>query len=136
MTTVGGVYLDTSALGRIVLDEPDSDAISEAVARFATVASSRLLGIELHRLGLRVGIATEEIETWLDAVALVPMEDTILAAAETVSPAAVATLDAIHLATALRLAAEGHVEAIMTFDLRLAEGAREHGLTVVAPAIG
>jgi predicted nucleic acid-binding protein len=63
----------------------------------------------------------------------VPMDDAILSAAEAVSPASVATLDAIHLATALQLAAERHVAAIMTFDVRLAEGAREHGLAVIVP---
>jgi len=131
---VTGVYLDTSALGRVVLDEPDSDAISRALAGFHAVVSSRLLGIELRRLGLRTGISREEIETWLTGVALVPMEDAILAAAEAVSPASVATLDAIHLATALQLAAEGHVASIMTFDRQLAEGAREHGLTLIAPS--
>lgn len=130
---MAGVYLDTSALGRVVLDEPDSDAISEALAGFDAVVSSRLLGLELHRLGLRTGIDREEIETWLTGVALVPMEDALLVAAEAVSPATVATLDAIHLATALQLAAEGHVASIMTFDRQLAVGAREHGLTVIAP---
>jgi predicted nucleic acid-binding protein len=131
---VAGVYLDTSALGRVVLDEPGSAAIGAALAAFDAVVSSRLLRIELHRVGLRTGIAREEIDTWLAGVALVPMDDAILSAAEAVSPASVATLDAIHLATALRLAADGHVASIMTFDARLAEGAREHGLTVIAPS--
>jgi predicted nucleic acid-binding protein len=130
---VAGVYLDTSALGRLVLDEPDSDAIGAALAEFEAVVSSRLLRVELHRVGLRTGIAREEIDTWLAGVSLVPMDDAILSAAEAVSPASVATLDAIHLATALQLAAERHVASIMTFDVRLAEGAREHGLAVIAP---
>lgn len=130
---MAGVYLDTSALGRVVLDEPESDAIGEALAGFELVASSRLLRIELHRLGLRTGIARAEIESWLTSVALVPMDEEILSAAETIAPSTVATLDAIHLATAVQLAAEGHVEAIMTFDMQLAEGATEHGLAVAAP---
>jgi uncharacterized protein len=131
---VPGVYLDTSALGRVVLDEPDGDAIGAALVAFDAVVSSRLLRIELHRLGLRADIAREEIEVWLAGVAIVPMDEAILAAAEAVSPASVATLDAIHLATALQLAAERHIASIMTFDARLAEGAREHGLDVIAPA--
>lgn len=129
-----GIYLDTSALGRVVLDEPDGDAIGAALAGFEAVVSSRLLRIELHRLGRRTGIASEEIEGWLAGVAIVPMDDAILAAAEGVSPASVATLDAIHLATALQLAAERHIASIMTFDARLAGGAREHGLDVVMPS--
>jgi predicted nucleic acid-binding protein len=131
---VAGVYLDTSALGRVMLDEPDGDAIGAALAAFDAVVSSRLLRIELHRLGLRAGIASEEIEGWLAGIAIVPMDDAILAAAEAVPPASVATLDAIHLATALRLAAKGHVASIMTFDARLAEGARAHGLDVIMPS--
>ena len=62
------------------------------------------------------------------------MDDAILAAAEAVAPASVATLGAIHLATALHLAAERHVTSMMTFDARLAEGAREHGLDVIMPS--
>jgi predicted nucleic acid-binding protein len=130
---VAGVYLDTSALGRVVLDEPDADAIGAAMTAFDAIISSRLLRIELHRLGLRAGIPREEIEPWLAGVALVPMDDAILSSAETVSPASVASLDAIHLATALQLADEQHITSIMTFDARLAEGAREHGLPVIAP---
>ncbi|MET0603676.1 MAG: PIN domain-containing protein [Baekduia sp.] len=131
---MAGIYLDTSALGRVVLDEPDGAAIGAALAAFDAVISSRLLAIELHRMGLRTGIAREEIETWLTGVSLVPMDDAILSAAESVSPASVATLDAIHLATALQLAAGQHVTSIMTFDARLAEGAGKHGLAVIAPS--
>lgn len=131
---MAGVYLDTSALGRLVLDEPDATAIGASLARFDSIVSSRLLRIELHRLGLRAHVGAEEIEQWLAAVALVPIDDAILAAAETVSPASVATLDAIHLTTALELTAAGHVGSLMTFDGRLADGAREHGLTVLAPS--
>lgn len=129
-----GVYLDTSALGRLVLDEPDATAIGAALAMFESIVSSRLLRIELHRLGLRAHVRAEEIEQWLAGVALVPIDDAILAAAETVSPASVSTLDAIHLATALELSTAQHIGSLMTFDERLAEGAREHGLTVLAPS--
>jgi predicted nucleic acid-binding protein len=130
---VAGVYLDTSALGRVVLDEPDGDAIGAALIASDAVVSSRLLRIELHRLGLRADIAREEIEAWLAGVAIVPMDEPILATAEAISPSSVATLNAIHLATALQLAAEGHIASIMTFDVRLAKGAREHGLDVITP---
>jgi hypothetical protein len=54
-------------------------------------------------------------------------------AAETVEPTTVATLDAIYLVAALRVAQAGLLDAVMTYDERLAAGAREHGLRVVAP---
>jgi len=71
----------------------------------------------------------------LAEVALISLDDTILTASETVIPTNVGTLDAIHLATATRLAKAGDVDAIMTYDKRLAEGAREHGITVLSPEV-
>src|SRR5947209_2827538 len=70
----------------------------------------------------------------LDAAALVPLDQATLDAAETVSPSTVGTLDAIHLVTALRLADEGLLEAVLTYDARLAAAAASHGLGVLAPA--
>jgi len=70
----------------------------------------------------------------LAGVALLPVDEDVLTAAETVAPSTVGTLDAIHLVTALRLAAGGRLDAIMSYDARLLEGAREHGMTVLAPA--
>ena len=67
-------------------------------------------------------------------MALIPLSEAILLAAETLTPAGVSTLDAIHLATALELAGHGALDAIMTFDARLADAAGAHGLAVLAPA--
>jgi predicted nucleic acid-binding protein len=132
---MSGVYLDTSALGRVVLDEPDRGPIISVLDGYEKVVSSRLLRIEIHRLGLRAGIAADELDRSLTRVALVPIDETILSSAESVGPPTVATLDAIHLVTAVRLATEGDLDAIMTFDRQLADGAREHGLAVVAPGL-
>ena len=65
---------------------------------------------------------------------LIPLDDAILASSQTLLPATIATLDAIHLATALRLAAGGVLDTVMTYDRRLADGAAHHGLRVLAPA--
>jgi predicted nucleic acid-binding protein len=58
----------------------------------------------------------------------------VLALAETISPSSIATLDAIHLVTAVRAARLAGVETVMTYDQQLADGAREHGLRVIAPS--
>ena len=125
-----GVYLDTSALGRVLLGEPDSASVLAALSAFDQHVASRLLRIELRRLALRHNLL-ENADQLLGAVALVPMDEPILEAAETVPPESVATLDAIHLATALRLATGGVVDAVLTYDERLASGARHHGLEVL-----
>lgn len=127
------VYLDTSVLGRVLLGEPDSSAIMRELGAFDQRVASRLLRIELRRLAIRED-RLAEADQLLAGVALLPLDSEMLAEAETVPPPTVATLDAIHLATALRLAGAGRLDALMTYDKRLAGGASEHGLTVLAPS--
>jgi predicted nucleic acid-binding protein len=143
------VYVDTSALGRVLLNEPDRPAIQRALEDFDEVISSRLLWIELGRLARRKEAelagkttASEFIalsEELLRGVIAIPMEGMeeagkgALANAIALPPFSVATLDAIHLATAVMMA--GHLPVdFMTYDKRLAAGAREHGFTVLSPS--
>lgn len=126
------VYVDTSAIGRVLLGEPDAPAVLRALAGFDQHVASLLMRVELLRLAFREGVV-DAAERLVAGVALVPLDDPILAAAETVHPPSVATLDAIHLATVLRLAEAGVLETVMTYDARLADGANHHGLRVMAP---
>lgn len=116
----------------MLLGESDQHVIVATLRGFDRRLTSRLLAVELRRLALREGLV-EDAERLLEGTSLIPLDDEILNAAEGLHPANVATLDAIHLATALRLAADGAIDALMTYDRRLAEGARFHGLTVLAP---
>lgn len=130
---MGAVYIDTSALGRVLLDEPDKSAIKDALDSFDQVTASRLLRIELRRVGLKRGLL-DRAEALLADIALIPLEDQILTATETLTPASVGTLDAIHLATAVQLTKAGKLNALMTYNKGLAAGAREHGITVLSPS--
>ena len=130
---MAAVYVDTSAVGRVLLGEPDAQAVLRGLASFDQHVASRLMRIELRRLALRED-ALDAADRLLTGVALIPLDEAILAASETLLPATVATLDAIHLATALRLAAEGMLDTVMTYDRRLSDGAEEHSLRVLAPA--
>jgi predicted nucleic acid-binding protein len=130
---VPAVYLDTSALGRVLLGEPDAVAILRDLAAYEQRVASQLIRVELRRLALREGLL-DAAERLLTGVALVPLDDAVLAAAETVEPDTVATLDALHLVTAIRLSDAGLLDAVMTYDARLADGARRHGLSVIAPS--
>jgi len=118
---------------RILLGEPDAPAILEATRGFDLLVASRLLRVELRRLGLGEH-RVSEADRLLAGIALVPVGEEVLAAAESVPPAMVTPLDAVHLVTALRLADAGAVDSVMTYDRRLAEGAASHGLAVVAPS--
>lgn len=127
------VYLDTSALGRVLLGEPDAPAVLRELASLHQRVASRLMRVELRRLALREG-RLDDADQLLTAVALLPVDEELLAAAETLPPSSVATLDAIHLATAVRLRGAGRLDAVMTYDLRLAGRARQHDIAVLAPA--
>jgi predicted nucleic acid-binding protein len=127
-----GVYLDTSAVGRVLLGEPDAAAITRELRRFEQHVSSRLLRLELCRLALRENLL-DAAEQLLGGIALVALDDATLRAAETIPPKTVASLDAIHLVTALGLADAGFADAVMTYDARLAEALGDHGLAVIAP---
>ena len=127
------VYIDTSVLGRILFDEPETSAIRRELGTFDRRTASRLLDVELHRLGLREGLL-DHIDELLATIVLIPLDEETLIAAKTVTPPTVATLDAIHLATAVRLADQGELDALMTYDKQLATGAREHGIKVSSPS--
>ena len=87
-----------SALGRVLLGEPESEAVLAALSDFEQHAASRLLQIELCRLAVRHGVL-EQANQLLGTVALVPMDERVLDAAETIPPASVAPFDAIHMVT-------------------------------------
>jgi predicted nucleic acid-binding protein len=143
------VYVDTSVLGRVLLNEPDRAAIQVALEDVDELVSSRLLWIELGRLARRRdaefaarGEPREFMmlaQELMGGIAAIPVEDELLGPddmlgqAERITPYSVATLDAIHLGTAVWLAEHDLLDTLMTYDNRLAEGARENGLTVLAP---
>ena len=127
------LYLETSAVGRILNGEVGAAAVADEIARYDGRFASRLLRTELRRVALRES-RLEFVEPLLADISLVPIDEPTWIAAETIRPATVKTLDAIHLATAVRMAADGVIDALMTYDKRLAEAARHHGLEVVAPA--
>jgi predicted nucleic acid-binding protein len=117
----------------LLLDETEKPLIEQELEAFARRAASSLLRVELRRLGLRHNLL-DRVDPLLDGVLLVPLGRRIITTAETLTPSAVATLDAIHLATAVRLSQAGELDAMMTYDKQLAAGAREHGITVLSPA--
>jgi predicted nucleic acid-binding protein len=117
----------------VLLGEPDAPRILAELDRFDGLVSSRLLGLELRRVALRESVL-DVAERLLRAVALVSIDESLLARAEVVHPATVATLDAIHLTTALQIAAAGNLDALFTYDRQLAVAAEHHGLSVLAPS--
>jgi uncharacterized protein len=129
------IYCDSSALVKLVVEEPESAALDEwlSTQRVVQLTSSTLARAEVVRAVARYG------EQWvaaafdlLETVAIVELDQALMDEAALLGSPGLRTLDALHLASALR--AETAIRAFVAYDLRLAEAARSHGLPVVAPA--
>jgi predicted nucleic acid-binding protein len=128
----GVVYVDASALVKLVVPEADTEALIEYLALRPLQATSVIARVEVSRALLRAGLSADErMADVFDHVSILPLEMATAERAARVGPARLRTLDAIHLASALALAPD--VEAIVTYDARLADAAREQGIEVVVP---
>ena len=129
------IYLDSSAIVKLVQREPESDALRRFLRQrrsdqFVTSALSR---VEVVRAVLpgRAG-AVGQARRQLGRLDLITLTSDLLESAATLSPtAALRSLDAIHLACAQEVGPE--LRAIVTYDRRMADAAVALGLTVEAP---
>jgi uncharacterized protein len=129
------IYLDSSAVVKLVHAEPESQALREWLderAEFGWI-SSALVEVESFRaLARHAPDAVARLHPVLDQIELADLDPVIRILALTVSPATVRSLDAIHMATAQRI--RGQLTSFVTYDKRLADAARIAGLPVDAPA--
>lgn len=130
---MSALYLDSSAFVKVIVRERGSSALRRFLSRSTRRrVSSALLRAEALRAVRHLGpevLAT--VREALRRVDLVSIDDRILDAAGVLEPGVVRTLDAIHLATALAVGDD--LDAIVTYDDRMAEGARLLGLPTEAP---
>jgi predicted nucleic acid-binding protein len=129
---MAGLYVDTSALGRVMLAEPDAQLIRDTMAQYEALWSSTLLQLELRRLARREGVEDHADELLL-AVRTRRLDSESLRRAAELEPAEVRALDAIHLDAAIQLRKRGAIDAVLTFDQQLQTGCAHHGLAVEAP---
>lgn len=124
-------YLDTSAAMKLVVDEPQSEALTAELAGRddRRLVSSWLLHTEMHCAAGRhpQDIDLEAVRAVLDSVSLIDLTRGDLLAAGTHAP--LRSNDAIHLAVALRIGAD----EIVTYDEELIERATAAGLSVLSP---
>lgn len=128
---MAGLYVDTSAIGRVLLEEPDAPDIAATLAQYELWASE-LLAVEFRRLAARQSLANQA-ELLLADINLVELNSGSLKRASSIPPIVVRTLDAIHLDTAVELHTQGTVDAVLTFDKQLREGCAHHALQVIQP---
>lgn len=128
------IYLDTSAMVKLVVAEPESPALIAWLNSHLDehLATSAIGHIELLRAAGRAGAAAtaaaRDLASTVDSLVL---SETISAVAASIPPAELRTLDAVHLATALTH--RHSLTALCAYDRRLLDGAESHGLTTVSP---
>jgi uncharacterized protein len=125
-------YLDSSAIVKLAVQEPESAALLRYVRRRRPLVTSALARTEVARALLPLG--GEAVRRGLDVLSrleVVRVNDRVLDTAGALLPAELRSLDAIHLATAQLLGAD--LARIVTYDDRMAEAAANQGRSVVAP---
>lgn len=129
------IYLDAAAVVKLVHAEAESDALRTWLDERIDLpwTSSVLVEIETFRaLARHAPAVAARLHTVLDQIELIDLEPGVRILAQTVQPPAVRSLDAIHLATALRIGPE--LTSFVTYDKRLADAATAAGLTVSMPS--
>jgi predicted nucleic acid-binding protein len=126
-------YLDASALVKLVVAEPESRALRRAIQAWPRRVTSRIAVVELTRSVRRIDPRREPLaRRTLIGVDLLALSDRVLATATELEPPGMRVLDAIHVASALRL--RSVVSAFVTYDRRQLEAAAAVGLPVVTPS--
>ncbi len=126
------LYLDTSAAAKLLVDETESEALAtylDATVVDHEVVSSALLETELRRLAVRLALDQSAVTDLLARVDLVDPPRSLFHEAGLLPGTRLRSLDALHLATALRVDAD----AVVGYDARLLDAASSVGLGVHSP---
>jgi predicted nucleic acid-binding protein len=125
-------YLDSSAIVKLAVREPESLALRRYLRRRQPLVSSALARTEVLRALLSAGDeAMARGRSVLQRLDLVRVNDRILNAAGTLRPPELRSLDAIHLATAQQLGDD--LKAIVTYDDRMVTAAAVLGFRIDQP---
>jgi predicted nucleic acid-binding protein len=127
------LYADSSALVKLLVIEPETTALRRYLAASPVqLVTSALAHVEVHRA---VKIADPRPDTparadhLLRSCVVVDLRESLLHSAARLTSQRIRTLDAVHLATAESV----DPAAMLVYDERLAEEARQRGLTVEQP---
>lgn len=127
------LYIETSAAAKLLVDEPASSRLAArldgAVDQDEPLLSSMLLETELRRLAVRVDLAQAAVTHLLERFDLMETDRSLYREAGLLPGRHLRSLDALHLAAALRVGAD----VMVTYDRRQAEAADAAGLPVLAP---
>jgi predicted nucleic acid-binding protein len=135
----GILYVDTSALLKLLVREEESIAIERELVQWPSLATSIVTEVDLPRAVARA--REDRPDSVIDgslilrgiiaSAAIVELTDDIVASARDVAPVHVGALDAIHIASALSLDTE--LAGVATYDNRMKDALIREGVDVIAP---
>jgi predicted nucleic acid-binding protein len=128
---MSAVYVDASALVKLVIREAETSTL-EGWLSGKSVVSSTIATVEVTRGVRRSGAdGGGRMRDVLDRIITIACDGEVLSVAAALEPAGLRTLDALHLASALRLGPE--LDSFVTYDRRQSEAAVLAGLAVESP---
>lgn len=128
------VYLDASALVKLMRPEPETDALVEALAQWPVRIASEVVVVELACTARRLGGAEllDRAAAIADGLDLIPSSAAIRQrAVATAFDPPLRGLDAIHLATALELGED--LDTLVAYDDHLCRAAEAQRVAVQSP---
>ncbi|MGI8728437.1 MAG: type II toxin-antitoxin system VapC family toxin [Solirubrobacteraceae bacterium] len=126
------VYLDSSAVVKLVVRESESAALRRFLAGRATRASCGLARTEVRRAVAQSGEKTRErARRVIATLDLIQLDDALLDGAGDLH-GDLRSLDAIHVAAAQSLGPD--LECVVTYDRRMAAAVTAAGLAAAAPS--
>ena len=125
-------FCDSSALVKLILQEPESASLRQHLQAYSRVAASELAAAEVVRAvrrrdSTKVGLARRLIRS-LDLICL---DSSVIQSAASLDPPELRSLDALQVASALRLSPLDPV--FVAYDVRASRAASHAGLRTVAP---
>jgi predicted nucleic acid-binding protein len=132
MSAEAAVYLDSSAIVKLVVTEAESRALTDYLRDHPSRVSCALARVEvIHAVRPHGAAAVVRAGRLLARISLLRLDDVLLDAAAELEGTTVRSLDAIHLAAAR--AFEDELAEVVTYDRRMADAAHRLGLAVSAP---
>ena len=122
-------YVESSAAVKLLVDERESAALVSWLRQPDTTVSTLLTETEIRRSAQRLGYDQKAVTEVLDGMHLFEIERIDYSSAGLLPGRDLRSLDALHIAAAVRLG----VDFFVTYDARQATAATELGLTVVSP---
>jgi predicted nucleic acid-binding protein len=129
----GLTYLDSSAIVKLVVEEPESQALRVGLRGRPQRVSSALALVEVTLAASRRDPAPPpgRVSSILAGLALVPIDRSVLKAAAGLAHLQLRALDAIHIATCVSLGAD--LDVLIAYDHRLLAAASGLGLPTEQP---